>query len=482
MHPLLITADALWPAADLAVQRPGRVLVAAGRIVATGPQAAQAAQAAAPDVLALPGCTLLPGFVTAHQHGRGLPQALMGYHDDRLEAWINRRRARGAPAVAPLVLLAAARMLAHGITGCLHANWSWGGPQEAELEQVQDAYAGAGIRAALCIGVADRCALLAPEDSQARFIAGLPPPLRALAQGVARQPFLHNAAAASDLRARLLRRRPDMPVLYGPSGPQWVSDGLLRDVAAAARNERTGLHMHLLESPAQARACAALYPEGTVRRLAALGVLGPHASLAHAVFATAQDMALLAESGTAVVLNPGSNLRLGNGVPPIAALRRAGVTLALGGDDCELHDDRDPWGELRLAVALSRSGDAASPPGAAAAEALAWATTHASAAMGVPDAGRILPGMRADIQAIADTPELLLPRASGRDVRMTMVGGVVRYREGRLTGLSLAALEEAALAAARAAWLHPSRDAAEVEALGRALLAFPDSEGRATPA
>lgn len=474
MQPLLITADALWPAGDAPVERPGRVLVADGRVVATG------AAADAAHVLALPGCTLLPGFVTAHQHGRGLPQALMGYPDDRLEAWINRRRARGAPAIRPLVLLAAARMLAHGITGCLHANWSWGAPQEAELEQVQDAYAEAGIRAAICIGIADRCALLAPEDAQARFIAALPAPLRTLAESVSRQPFVDDAREASDIRARLRRRHPDMPVLYGPSGPQWVSDALLRDVAAAARAEGAGLHMHLLESPAQRDACAALYPEGTARRLAALGALGPYASLAHAVFATANDMALLAETGTSVVLNPGSNLRLGNGAPPVAALRAAGVPLALGGDDCELNDDRDPWGELRLSVALSRSGDAASPPGASAAEALGWASARGAAAMGVAHTGRIAPGMLADIQAIAGTPELLLPRASGRDVRMTMVGGVVRYLHGQLTGLSLPALEEAALAAAHGAWTHPTRDAADVEALGRAILRAIDM-GAAAP-
>lgn len=467
---LLLRAAALWPGAGLPMQRPGLLAVSGERILATGEEIP------AREVVELGDAVLLPGFVCAHQHGRGLSPWRMGYPDDRLEAWINRRRKRGAPDPRPLVRLAAARMLANGITACLHANWSWGGPQEAELEAAQDAYAEAGIRAALCIGIADRAALVMPEARTEAFLATLPPPLRALAEGLRRHPFPDRMAEVLALRARLRARRPGALVLFGPAGPQWVSDALLAEVAAAGQEQGVPWHMHVLESPVQARACRELYPEGTARRLAALGALGPRASLAHAVFATAEDMAVLAETGTTVVLNPGSNLRLGNGPPPVAALRRAGVRLALGGDDCELNDDRDPWGELRLAVGLSRSGDPASPPGMTAHEALAMATEHGARAMGLAEAGRLLPGWLADAAALRPAREEagLLASASGREVVLTLVGGRVLYREGRFPHLSLPALEEAALAAAQAAWRHAAREEAAVEELGRRLLAFLD--------
>jgi hypothetical protein len=63
--------------------------------------------------------------------------------------------------------------------------------------------------------------------------------------------------------------------------------------------------------------------------------------------------------------------------------------------------------------------------------------------MGVAQAGRIAPGMLADLQAIASTPELL---------------------------------------PARAAWTHPTSDAAEVEALGRVLLDAIGGAGTMPPA
>ncbi|MCS6890367.1 MAG: hypothetical protein NZN45_01990, partial [Rhodovarius sp.] len=226
---LLLRAAALWPGAGLPLQRPGLLAVAGERIAAVGQEVPAAA------LLELGDAVLIPGLVCAHQHGRGLPAWRMGYPDDRLEAWINRRRKRGVPDARPLVLLAAARMLAHGITSCLHANWSWGGPQEEELAAAQDAYAEAGIRAALCIGIADRAALVMPEERTEEFLSALPPPLRALAEGLRRHPFPARIEEVLALRDRLLARRPEARVMFGPAGPQWVSDALLREVAEAGR-------------------------------------------------------------------------------------------------------------------------------------------------------------------------------------------------------------------------------------------------------
>ena len=74
---------------------------------------------------ALPGCMVLPGLVNAHQHGRGISQIQLGFHDDFLELWINRRRGRGVLNAYPITKLSAANMLANGITCTIHANYSY---------------------------------------------------------------------------------------------------------------------------------------------------------------------------------------------------------------------------------------------------------------------------------------------------------------------------------------------------------------------
>lgn len=487
--PLLLRAAALIPGGGLPEERPGRLLVRDGVIAATG----AAAEDPGAEICELGGAVLLPGFVNAHQHGRGLSQILLGYPDDRLEAWANRRRGRGSPDPFPLVRLAALRMLANGVTACLHANWSYGGDHEAELDSTLRAYDVAGMRAAVMVGVADRGALLYPPLAEADLLRGLDGAARALAEASRRHAFPHTATGAVDIHDRLRARwagQPRLALGFGPAGPQWVSDRLFAEVAAAAAERAAPLHFHLLESPAQRSACATLYPDGTVARLAALGVLGPGSSAAHGVFLSGADLRLLAESGTSLVANPGSNLRLGNGAPGYAAWRAAGVPVALGGDDTELADDGDPWGELRLFAALARSGDRASPPGPGAAERLRVATEGGARVLGLAGRiGRLAPGFAADVVALdprraawpgcdATLPllDLLMARAGGRDVRMTMVAGRILYRDGRFTHLDAEEAAAAALGEAASVRHHPARSVAAVEALGRALLDAYDAE------
>jgi 5-methylthioadenosine/S-adenosylhomocysteine deaminase len=75
-------------------------------------------------VVDLPDCLLMPGLVNAHQHGRGLSQIQLGYHDDFLEPWISNRRGRGILDPYSITKLAAARMVAQGVTTSIHANYS----------------------------------------------------------------------------------------------------------------------------------------------------------------------------------------------------------------------------------------------------------------------------------------------------------------------------------------------------------------------
>ena len=95
------------------------------------------------------------------------------------------------------------------------------------------------------------------------------------------------------------------------------------------------------------------------------------------------------------------------------------------------------------------------------------ATVNGAAAAQVgKDTGTLQPGMKADLIALdldrtrfpyldADMPvmEALLARASGADVRLTVVDGCVRYRDGVLTGLDRSALSEQVAVAALAARL-----------------------------
>jgi cytosine/adenosine deaminase-related metal-dependent hydrolase len=422
----------------------------------------------AAEFIALPGCIVMPGLVNAHQHGRGLSQVQLGYHDDFLEAWIASRRGRGVLDAYAVTRLAAARMLTQGITAAIHANYSYGsGNYEAELRAQLRAYDEVGLRVTMCVGALDRGAVVYPPDEPC-FMAGLPPDLRYWLSQSGTQAYAGGADATIALMQRLqtdFGGHPGIRLCYGPAGPQWVSDELMGALARDAERHGLGLHLHALESPAQRAAAARLFPSGVFAHLRKLGALNERTVIAHAVWVNEADIKELASAGASVVRNPGCNLRLRNGIAPLARYLASGVRVAIGTDNAALDDNEDLLSELRLAACLGREPDWSGRAPPSTDQLLAMATVNgAVAAQLAPDIGTLDVGNRADLVAIAlertrspyldcdmPLPDALLARAQGADVRLTMVDGRVRYKDGSLIGLDLEEIEqEAARAASKA--------------------------------
>ncbi|MDX6805950.1 amidohydrolase family protein [Terrihabitans rhizophilus] len=472
MH--ILEAAFLITDADAPVIENGAVAVEHGRVVETG--SVDHLRRLYPDSTRtlLGDALILPGFVNAHQHGRGLSQIQLGYPDDALEPWIARRRGRGSPDSYALTRLAALEMLANGVTATLHANYSYAtGDYEAELRGSIRAYEETGLRATICVGYADRGGLVYPPADEAAFAAGLSHDARSLLQ--AAPPAYLPLPETLDLMARLraeYRGHPTLRFAYGPAGPQWVSDEAWRALARDAAEIGVGLHFHLLESPVQSACAGRLYPGGSLAHLKTLGVFTAPASAAHFVHAGPRDIADAARLGLVVVTNPGSNMRLFNGGPPLGAMLDAGVELALGTDNCALDDNEDYLSELRLGGLLMRR------PGADAKHAarrLLRTGTEAGAAAAFlkEEIGALRPGMKADLIALdlanvrgayleaeADVLDAVLARGCGRDIALTMVEGQVCYRRGASSEQLDAARTDAAVTAMRARSRHPTASSA----------------------
>lgn len=454
-------------------------------MAAVGRAEALTAQHPEAERVALAGTVLLPGLINAHQHGRGLSQIQLGFPDLPLERWINARRRRGAPNGAAFTKLAAAQMIANGVTSTVHANYAYGtGDYESEARGQIAAYVEAGLRVTFCVGAQDRGFVVYPPF-HIDDLGDLPEPARRLA-ATAVSPYAPDTPTLMALMDRLLADYGGhalVTLCWGPAGPQWVSDDLLRTIGAHAKANGLGIHLHCLESPTQADVCRRLYPEGTLAHLEGLGVLGPRTVLAHAVHVTGEDIAVAASTGVTVVHNPGSNLRLGNGIAPVGALVAAGVPVALGSDNTAASDNEDLLAELKLMAVLARA-----PPHAAWLDAgalLAAVTTHGSRAMQHPDTlGRIAPGLPADLIALDLAPprgaycdpdtglaDAIVTRATGTDVRFVMTAGQVLWRDGRHIGLDLPAIEAEAAAVANRERLSRNPDAQTATAALDAALA-----------
>jgi 5-methylthioadenosine/S-adenosylhomocysteine deaminase len=192
-------------------------------------------------------------------------------------------------------------------------------------------------------------------------------------------------------------------------------------------------------------------------RLHELGVTGPQFMAIHGVHLGASDIALLAAQGCHVVHCPVSNMKLGCGIAPVAALVEQGVNVALGTDGAASNNRIDLFGEMRVAALLAKAatGDPSVFP---AQQALSAATLSGARALGLDsEIGSLVPGKQADIIAVdlsgsnaepCYDPVSHLVHAVGREAVTDVWVGGRRIVENRV----LQTADEAAIGAAARLW------------------------------
>jgi imidazolonepropionase len=138
----------------------------------------------------------------------------------------------------------------------------------------------------------------------------------------------------------------------------------------------------------------------------------------HLEFLDAAGVAAMARAGTVAVILPGAFYTLRETQPPpIAALRAAGVPMAVATD---LNPGSSPMVSLPLAMNMACTLFRLTPE-----EALAGATVHAARALGLADRGRIAPGLRADLSVWeAGHPAELSYQIGGAALHARYVGGL----------------------------------------------------------
>ncbi|MDM7956992.1 amidohydrolase family protein [Blastomonas sp.] len=223
--------------------------------------------------------------------------------------------------------------------------------------------------------------------------------------------------------------------------PAAVPEAVWRADLALARDRGLPVSVHANNTAAN---------RGHIRQLADLGLLGRDMQIVHAVNAEADEIAAIAGSGASVSLAPSSELTVGFGVPPVAALRGAGVLLGASIDTPALVGASDLLRELRTiqGLANAQAGDemAMTPL-----DALAIGTREGAASLGLGDiTGTLTPGKRADLivvrsdalslQPQADPATTILRSVRPSDIRLVMVDGAILKQDGQLTRIDRAAL------------------------------------------
>ncbi|HEY6642917.1 TRZ/ATZ family hydrolase [Povalibacter sp.] len=416
----LITARWIVPVELVPVGTRSRVLdhhaiaIRQGRIVAIEPEAVARTRFSADQLIERPSHVLLPGLINAHTHAamtllRGAAESPALDHWLKAQVWPLEKRWVDAEYVRDGTELAIADMLTSGTT-CF-------ADMHLFPEVVAQTASSARIRACIGLPVIDQPTVWA--DSVDEY----------LSKGLQ----LHDD----------YRDDPLITTSLAPYAAHAVSDATLTRVRRAADEIDLPMTMHVNESHTQ----VVRNGERTLARLDRLGLLSPLLSAVHMVHLNQDDLDLASRSGLTVVHCPQSNLKLGNGVCPIRALRARGVNIALGTDGAASNNDLSLLDEMRTGALLETGVITWQMDGSLPMTAHDWlraATLGGAQALGLSDSiGSLVPGKWADLcsidlarphsQPVYDPVVNIVHSISRDQVTDVWVAGRRLLADGRLT-------------------------------------------------
>ena len=364
------------------------------------------------------GNVLMPGFVNAHTH---VPMtAMRGYGDgNNLQDWLHNfifptEAKWDDRAVACCTDLGLAEMIASGVTTIAD--------MYMRTKVIARRVADCGINANLCCGGVFFGTDFDPEQVSDCVVQ------RELAEewhGYNNGQIRIDASIHGE---------------YTSSAPLWEW------TAAFAKEKGLGMHVHISETRTEHEECKARHGGLTpIQMLDRCGVWDTRAIAAHCVWTTPEDWAIMAEKGVSAIHNPMSNLKLGSGIAPVSAMRKAGVNVALGTDGVSSNNCTDLFGDLKIAAIL-QNGANCDPLALLPREALEMATANGGKALG-RQTGSIQAGYDADLilvdfNALNLTPchdviSNLVYAAHGSNVTMNMARGKVIYENGEFLTIDI---------------------------------------------
>ena len=304
-----------------------------------------------------PGHAVLPGFVNAHYHSEcNLVQGVYDTIFELANLWVHGLLGEiDEDDLYDVLMVGLIDTVRGGQTCVVDAYYGRRGLPNFSADVALQAYWDLGTRVGFGLSFRDRNRYTHEGDD--RFLSRLPADvadeIRASDMGYA-WPVDDVEKAYRRLVADWDGRGGRIRVLAAPDWTPAVSDELYLRCRALADEFGTGLTTHCLETRSEMAFSMAHHGTTAVRRLADLGILGPDVSLAHFVWPTDEDIAIVADAGAVVASNPGSNLRLSSGICRTRDMLDAGVRVGVGTDGISATEREDYLAELRLSAYLQR--------------------------------------------------------------------------------------------------------------------------------
>lgn len=371
------------------LEHPGFLVDPQGMIIHLGQVESLSIEFPQASVVQLTGELLLPGTVNGHNHGFQVLMRGMGEDRDFM-SWRSQVLYPVSETLTPKEIYDSARlaywdMLRHGITAV--ADFFYLNDQGSDNAlAIAQAARDVGIRLLLARTFYDwgGAPLRYRESPDAAYDHTIDLANRIQEQGLSEWVTVHVA----------------------PHSPHGASQAMVEAAIATQKELNTFLHIHVAEGKYERNTLLTRHQQTPIQWCHALGALGPRTLAIHAVWSDEEDLNILAQSGTAVVHNPASNMILGDGIAPIVEMIQRKIPVLLGTDGGCTNDRHSIFDDMRMAALLQKvrmtDSSVIDAP-----TVFAMGTTVGSRALGLKG-GRLLPGEPFDAVTVRlDDPSLL---------------------------------------------------------------------------
>ncbi len=136
--------------------------------------------------------------------------------------------------------------------------------------------------------------------------------------------------------------------VLAPSGPQRCTIKLQDGLKNLSEKYNVPSICHVLETKTQYITGKEIYNKTLVEYLKDNGLLYKNLSLVHCVWVTDKDIELIADSGSRIIHNPASNLKLGSGIAPVKKFIDNNIPVGLGTDNTSSNDSLNVFELMKL--------------------------------------------------------------------------------------------------------------------------------------
>lgn len=222
-------------------------------------------------------------------------------------------------------------------------------------------------------------------------------------------------------------------IFTSPHAPYSCNPDTIKLCVDLAKELKTGLHIHLSETLDEEKTIYERYDKRGTEYLNDLGVFDVPVVLAHGIYISDSDIAILKNIKGGISHNPISNCKLSSGICDVVKLRKNGINVGLGTDGIGSTATLDMFEEMKMAAYLQKV-KTKNPTSITAYEILKMATIEGAKVLGLEDEiGTLEVGKKADMIFIKTDKIHLCPEndvcaniaysANGADVDTVMIDG-----------------------------------------------------------